>query len=809
MKKIVIKRINAMPRIKAAFRKFVANPKAEIKALYKTGTTKLNHFYRQVRLKWNALPRNSRVAFALAAGVFVLVFIVFPILVNVVTDIEFRNRPIIEYMSLLDGQQDVKLNEPLKIKLTKDYDSAKLTDIVSEQVKAKVSVKKLNNSEYEILPDDGWQADSSYTVSIGLSEKMQNTFSISFSTVKSPKVNATNLANVYANNSPIILSFTQPIFSNEYNKIEAEKSTQINDSLKFEPVIEYTTEYLSPSIVRLTPKGSRFKNGHYKLSISASGIVSEDGVKMKEDYAVEFNAENPEKVAAQIADETSVVYKKLTDVKSNTKNPVYVFLNKNVNTKNIDSEVKLTKIGDSTVIVPVSIEVSKMTLKEYESRYSGLNFAGDIDQFILVKLTPKENWLKGVAYELTVTDKLALTSGAHMDSDMVTSIAPLDAFGLDALTPYGTSIVVEFTTNIVTADEKVKSLVKLTDSKGLTVKFTDLYVSGRTVVVYASFVAGNEYKLTINPGLSDQFGSVTKDKIEKKFTVPAATEPQYISMEGPTFAMVENTGSHKLLIETGGVKQVKTEVVKVTQIKQLLDIPKSDKASEFSYIFGLSNVVMTKSNDFTDTKKKQFSVDFNNQEDGLYIIRVSSGEARTYKVISLTKQITVLKSSEKKSIAWVLSAKDGTAYSGKELKALSSSDSEIFKATTNKDGIAVFDENVDYVFNENFDVFSSGEFSGEMNSYDSDWGTANDTVAYIFTDRTIYRPGDTINYKAFIRSKASEILAPAKVIIPLSCLAIMLRKQLQHTIQTNLALYQARSHWRKMQSWRVFCTFRW
>ena len=152
----------------------------------------------------------------------------------------------------------------------------------------------------------------------------------------------------------------------------------------------------------------------------------------------------------------------------------------------------------------------------------------------------------------------------------------------------------------------------------------------------------------------------------------------------------------------------------------------------------------------------------NGLDDGVYVIRVSCGDARSYKVISLTNNSVVVKSSNKNSIAWIISTVDGKPYDNKTLKFYDDFTGKIVNTNTDKDGVAMYDGVTSYVFSDDLGVFSSSRFSNNINTREINYDVGSQKLfAYIFTDRTIYRPGDEINYKVFAREKSGFTTVPA------------------------------------------------
>ena len=95
------------------------------------------------------------------------------------------------------------------------------------------------------------------------------------------------------------------------------------------------------------------------------------------------------------------------------------------------------------------------------------------------------------------------------------------------------------------------------------------------------------------------------ENLETEFPVLTSEGQTYITIDGPTFAMVDNTGTHRLLIQTGGIKEVETEFLRVIDINILDKIFNSTYDKVDDYVFGLTGAKEIKTHQFDNTDMHQ------------------------------------------------------------------------------------------------------------------------------------------------------------------------------------------------------------
>lgn len=711
---------------------------------------KISILVKKVISLWNRLPLSIK-TFSATIGIIFLCLLLISIFGNVYRVIEFNVRPKIVSINIYDGQKDVLLNSEIKIKLNRPVLINNLQAKIEQDNNINIEIVSLGKNEYLIKYQESLKPDNEYTLKFENNKYFQNNESVTFYTVETPKIVASNLNNVHPENEPILIGFNQGIFADQYNQKSEIDFTKI---ITFAPEIQFTTEILSPSIIRILPKDSIITNGTYTLKIEKESVKNNYDLEMSSTYVKEFKSVAPDSQELQSLKSSELLVKSILDVEENSTRSIYLFFNENIDVNSIQEAINLKTISSnqvSSLSKDFSIEVSKMSVNEYEAQYSDEFYNYKNENIVIVKITPSQKWNPENSYAVNINQSIKLNNGLHSDRDQEINVNVYKGIYISTLYVNTDSLYVSFTDHFLNDKENLEKLIKVTDSKGQNVEILDLRVNNNNFSLNAKFLKGENYKLYIEKGIVDRFGRTSDYFMERDFSMNE--EDAYVYIEGPKLAMVDNTGSHKLLIESNGVKSIKLEYVKVKDIKVYQELNKKYGNEKLDYIFSIQNAQNLNVKELESTDRAQFVEEIKNFEDGLYIFRVSSGEYRDYKIISLTKYAIYQKNSESSTLAWIVSLKDGKAYSEKQINGIDFDLSES-KVTysTNQEGIVNFDSPVDIIYNEDFSIFSTKDLSSNLNPYES--GEKDiEYLAYTFSDRYVYKPGDTINFKAFLRQK--------------------------------------------------------
>lgn len=131
---------------------------------------------------------------------------------------------------------------------------------------------------------------------------------------------------------------------------------------------------------------------------------------------------------------------------------------------------------------------------------------------------------------------------------------------------------------------------------------------------------------------------------------------------------------------------------------------------------------------------------------GLYVITAAGGGASAYAVVNVTHLSIVSKQGHNGLLVWVTDVKTGTAIKGAAVSVWRKPATETAGAKTDGQGIARFDPGAT-------DGLVAVRYGGDLALQQSQFESSDGRLkVHVQTDRPIYRPGQTVHYKAILRA---------------------------------------------------------
>jgi uncharacterized protein YfaS (alpha-2-macroglobulin family) len=135
---------------------------------------------------------------------------------------------------------------------------------------------------------------------------------------------------------------------------------------------------------------------------------------------------------------------------------------------------------------------------------------------------------------------------------------------------------------------------------------------------------------------------------------------------------------------------------------------------------------------------------------GVYLLTVAGGGKRAWSVINVTNLGVIAKRSPTKMLVWVTNALKGNVVAGAKLAVYDEGGRKVASGSTGKDGVSIIPIKpgksnvvVSYGADRAFVMATREEVDGTLR-------------AHFQTDRPIYRPGQTIQYRAVIRTRLGQ-----------------------------------------------------
>jgi len=310
-----------------------------------------------------------------------------------------------------------------------------------------------------------------------------------------------------------------------------------------------------------------------------------------------------------------------------------------------------------------------------------------------------------------------------------------------------------------------------------------------------------KYELTISKGLSGMLGGNLKY---------AYTQSMAFGKLRPSISFVNGKGAYLM---SGGFKNMELDIVNVEKLKvkiskvyenNIISYFKNSSYRYYDYDYdyeynsdnapgNLGDVIWEASYETSklpgNENRRKLKVDFKDKigdYNGFYVVEAYSETdywVKSRKAISIS-DIGIIAKEGKNSIAvFANSIKTANSMQGVKLSFRGANNQVVGEATTDKDGVAIFQIpkekasgfRVALITAKNGDDFNYLPFSRtKINTSRFDVGgkTVNyDSYdAYIYGERTLYRPGETINFSAILRDTkwkpAPKIPVKIKVVAP-------------------------------------------
>ncbi|NDK54321.1 alpha-2-macroglobulin family protein [Pontibacter fetidus] len=347
-----------------------------------------------------------------------------------------------------------------------------------------------------------------------------------------------------------------------------------------------------------------------------------------------------------------------------------------------------------------------------------------------------------------------------------------------------------FTTQPVTNSD-LRSVIQLSPQREFTVERLE-----NGLVLQGNFADQENYTLTISGNLAGiagkELGRDYRHPISFRTLQPTIAfvnqKSIYLSSQGARDIALSLIQVPRIKVSIGKVYE--NNILRYLQDGKMYDGYYDEEAEEYyeSNYYAINdnngNIIFEREYDTKSLRKKGNAhllnldlndLDFDSQLKGLYVITVTSTDKnwlKDSKIVSVSDIGLIAKQGKNEVVVFANSIRNATTLEGVEVRFISTNNQVIHKATTDKEGVARFSNiakaapdfkmglitarlgnDFNYmpysqtlVNTSRFDV--GGKRLGELN-YD----------AFIYGDRDLYRPGDTVHVNTIIRTPAWETIA--------------------------------------------------
>ncbi|HVD97688.1 MAG TPA: MG2 domain-containing protein [Cytophagaceae bacterium] len=354
-------------------------------------------------------------------------------------------------------------------------------------------------------------------------------------------------------------------------------------------------------------------------------------------------------------------------------------------------------------------------------------------------------------------------------------------------------------TNQQTDEQDIEKLITIEPSLQISVEphASGFYIRG-------GFQSGNAYRLVVKKELKGIFGGTLKEEYQQDL-VFGAQEPSinFVNKKG---IYLTDRGEKNVAVNIINVPEVKLTVYKIYENNIIQFLKKNmysnyeDYYYEEGYGYGsgysgiedCGDLVLEKEIQTKSLKKnggaRLLDLDFKdlNAFQGIYVVTVSSLDQqwiKSSKIISISDIGMIVKETENDIYVFANSIISTDLISGLEVNLISSNNQSVYKAVTDGDGVAKFPDikkkapgftikMITCQGTGSFNYLYFDETRVETSQFDigGAYNNVSGYEAFIYGEREIYRPGDTMHLNTVIRDHEWQPLKAVpvkmKVILP-------------------------------------------
>lgn len=333
------------------------------------------------------------------------------------------------------------------------------------------------------------------------------------------------------------------------------------------------------------------------------------------------------------------------------------------------------------------------------------------------------------------------------------------------------------------AEEGLKGKIRIEPS----VQFDVVANENGFTLTSKEFDPKKTYQMTLSAALEGTYGGKLKEDATREVLF-GELDPaiNFINSKG---VYLSSKGYRNLALNIVNVPKVEVSVIKVYE-NNMLQLFRNGTSYGYSYddqddyhnyeyynTQNLGDTVFTASYDVSKLPKNNAAhllhLDFSDKlkgYNGVYVITIASSEQRWLqqsKILSLSDIGLIVKQEQDKMYVFANSIRNATPLKNVKVSFISTNNQQIYNVETNGDGEAVFDNMKDKAPGFNIGMVSAkmgDEYSFvwldqsrvETSRFDVGGRSTNATGlnAWLYAERNLYRPGETIHASAVVRDES-------------------------------------------------------
>lgn len=629
-----------------------------------------------------------------------------------------------------NSQQEVTRDTQITLNFSESISETQIAERITIEPEIDFTAS-VEDKQVTLTPNEDLAPDTEYKITIDDNGVRESQRELRFTTQSHPSV-VFNRPKVLAEpDQDIVVSFSKPVVSltsTGQNVAADEIPVQIS------PAIEGTYTWIAPTTLTFTPKGKFDLKQDYQVTVIADRVVATDELQMQSDFSWTITKQPLEILTESI------------DTNQSVNGPIAIDTNAPV--KLDSASVVITGEGETigtTLTNSTKDGIHKLVIRPETTLVPGTNYSISIPAELQSSRT------------LAPIGELKTISFNTRDYPLVELAGEIESLAQPTL---------KFSEPMDTP-----SVIRSLTFNGNAVSADDLHwIGGSEVTILKNIQPSTDYNIKLTKGAK----SVDGLNIQEAFNQSYRTKDleAKTSLYGPeTFTYhtnkpveiwiesLNNTSLNYKLYSLQPEDLATKGELAINPATNLVDIPNlasrfassmitswsQDLSGSFDQNFNKTNFVVT---DITDRLSGQ----------GIYLIIVNDS---TYKIINYSDLVISLQRGLENGLVWVVNTRNGEVVE----------DVEIFNKSgqklgeTNGRGVLLKDE---LAGTEDVEVISArkGNLVGHVvTTWNSgiETGVGNGSTrpyaGHIFTDRTLYRTGDTVYFKGYVREWDNDKLS--------------------------------------------------
>ena len=563
---------------------------------------------------------------------------------------------------------------------------------------------------------------------------------------------------------PIVIKFDKDVWL--VSDYEKDKN---NKYIKFEPNIDGAYYWNSPSELRFTPFfGNILPGVEYKATLSEDIIKQVPTLKLPSENVLTFNT--------GFIDFENVEYYWDVD-KPSGESLLYLIVKMNMPFKTEQDVEHFEYFIDNKKLSPISN--TKYNDNQFAVVFNDKSILSDGEKEVKIVLKP--GLLIGLSAQARNSKEISKTlkiTGAN-DFIVTGSTSETNATNCSITFTFNHALATDIDyTGFIYSEPAISNI--------------SLYPYNNQLTITGDLAPGSTYKIILKPGLPSILGAKLKEE-SIEFVKLGDLEP-FIGFAESDAIYLPSQGSRKVAVNMLGVKDLYLNIYKVYENNIINAFGRGQSYNEFYddeseeyfwfYNYDISQIgdmISTKKIDVSNLEKSNNSyllkIDFNDylREKGMYVVQLvdsSNIQLQTDRIFSVSDLGLLTKTNDDDLFVSVNTLSSAQPVSSAKVTLISANNQIVESVNTNSEGVAMFrnlserknakipklirvekGNDINYIFLGENTVFQTYIF-------DFLGGTAkSDYKAFIYGDRELYRPGDTMHIAGIVRDENRKTMS--------------------------------------------------